>query len=118
MVTYIMTKVQAKSDLVEFAARVRSRRKAIGATQGEIARLVGRDQTFVSNVERATTHPSLDAILNLAAALDVKLMLVPRQNVAEVERLLGRPEAGIQPPPSAFEEVFVPDPEEGDDHER
>jgi HTH-type transcriptional regulator/antitoxin HipB len=100
-----------------FSARVRARRKSLHLRQGALAQLIGRDQTYISHLERATINPNLETLLRLATALDVEIMLVPREKVIDVERLLGRPEPSSRPETSVFDDVFVEDPEDGDGHE-
>jgi transcriptional regulator with XRE-family HTH domain len=102
----------------DFARRVRDRRRKLGLQQAALGRLVGRDQAYISHLEHASGNPSLETILSLAAALDVELMLVPREKTVEVERLLGRSDVSSQPVTSVFDDVFVPDPDENSDHDR
>jgi transcriptional regulator with XRE-family HTH domain len=98
----------------DFAKRLREGRERSRLSQSALANLIGRDQADISRIEHGQANPSLATVLNLAAALDAELMLVPRKKVPEVERLLGRPEHNAQQVSSVFEEVFVPDPPEGE----
>lgn len=42
-------------------------------TQSEIAKKLGVDRSFVSNLENAKTNPTLSTVTNLAKVLDVSL---------------------------------------------
>ena len=50
--------------------RVRARRRAMHATQEEIARRLGRDQSWVSRYERGEASFSIEVMLAFARALD------------------------------------------------
>lgn len=54
--------------LGENLKRIRTKK---GITQIEIAKDLGADRSFVSNIENGKTNPTLSTIANLAKALDV-----------------------------------------------
>lgn len=56
-------------------------------TQEELARKLGVRQRQISDLERATVDPRLSTIQNVARALDLELMLIPRPLIAAVESL-------------------------------
>jgi transcriptional regulator with XRE-family HTH domain len=56
-------------------------------TQEELARKLGLRQRQISDLERATVDPRLSTIQNVARALDLELMLIPRPLIATVESL-------------------------------
>src|SRR5579864_8424702 len=59
-------------------------------SQQQLARKLGMRQRQISDVERAAADSRLSTIQNVARALDLELMLVPRQLIAAVEALTGR----------------------------
>ena len=75
---------------------IRARRLALGLSQIEAARRSGIQQRQVSLFERGG-DVTLSTLLKLAQALDMELMLVPREDAAKVESLL---RAKRQPAPS------------------
>ena len=74
-------------------ARLRKR-----LSQQELARKLGLRQRQISDLERAAIDSRLSTIQNVARALDLELMLIPRQLISAVEALqrAGR-DAGQRP---------------------
>lgn len=62
-------------------------RRRAGLSQAALARRIGADQSYVSKVERGGVDPQTSTLLELARALDLELMLVPRQLVPAVQAL-------------------------------
>jgi transcriptional regulator with XRE-family HTH domain len=56
---------------MEFGRRLRRARIEAGLTQEALAELAGVHATYVGNVERGYSSPTLGTIVRLAAALDV-----------------------------------------------
>lgn len=52
-------------------------RKAKGLTQRELAKATNLAQSAIARLESKTIVPQLDTLLNVAAALDCRLELVP-----------------------------------------
>jgi transcriptional regulator with XRE-family HTH domain len=96
---------------------IRVRRIALGLSQAEAARRAGIQQRQVSLFERGG-DVTLATLTKLAQALDLELLLVPREAAAKVESLLmterGRAPAVSHPasPPSLLERYQVKDEEE------
>lgn len=63
-------------------------------SQQELARKLGMRQRQISDLERAAMDPRLSTIQNVARALDLELMLVPRSLITAVE---GLRRAGAEP---------------------
>ena len=59
-----------KLDYSLIGRRVAQRRKAIGLTQAMVAEQCDISDQYLSNIERATSIPSTEVIMRLAAALD------------------------------------------------
>jgi transcriptional regulator with XRE-family HTH domain len=57
-------------------------------TQHQLAGKLGLRQRQISDLERSTTDPRLSTIQNVARALDLEVMLVPRQLITAVQGLL------------------------------
>ena len=56
-------------------------------TQEGLARKLGVRQRQISDLERATVDPRLSTIQNVARALDLELILIPRALISAVEGL-------------------------------
>ncbi len=66
---------QVENDLLTTLAAAR---KAKGLSQAALAASLGMPQPQISRLERGLNAPQLDTLQNLAGALDLQLMLVPR----------------------------------------
>ena len=66
---------------------IRARRLSLGLSQAEAARRSGIQQRQVSTFERGG-DVTLSTLLKLAQALDVEVILVPREDTTKVESLL------------------------------
>ena len=62
-------------------------RRRAGLNQNALAARVGVDQSYVSKVERGAVDPQTSTLTELARALDLEPMLVPRQLVPAVQAL-------------------------------
>ena len=51
--------------------RIRARRKELGLSQSDLAERTGMTASFVSQVERGVTSPSIDSLYRISQALDV-----------------------------------------------
>ncbi len=71
-------------------ARERQRR---GLTQVDLAKRMGRDQTYVARVEGGKRDPRWETVLDFARALELEPMLIPRSWVPAVDTIV-RPEDG------------------------
>lgn len=56
-------------------------------SQQELARKLGLRQRQISDLERAAMDPRLSTIQNVARALDLELMLIPRHLISAVDGL-------------------------------
>jgi transcriptional regulator with XRE-family HTH domain len=57
----------------QFGVIVRQRRTELQTSQEVLAHKAGLNRSFVGEIERGATVPSLDTMVKLAAALDIKL---------------------------------------------
>lgn len=77
-------------------------RREVKLSQRALGRKIGLAQSHVSKIERGAVDPQLSNLLEIARALGLELMLVPRRLVPAV-RALTRPavhEAGIEQLPA------------------
>ena len=58
---------------------LRAARKKKGLTQKQTANSVGLDQPSMSKIERGESSARIDTLFRLLAALDLELILQPRQ---------------------------------------
>lgn len=90
-----------------------ARRKQLGLSQTDVARRAGLTPSQVSRIESGAVTPKLASLEALAGALESALVLVPLNRLTEIRRLaqdlpaVADPGAG-----SAFEDIFIPDPED------
>jgi transcriptional regulator with XRE-family HTH domain len=57
--------------MVALGDRIRARRKELGLSQSDLAERTGMTASFVSQVERSVTSPSIDSLYKISQALDV-----------------------------------------------
>jgi transcriptional regulator with XRE-family HTH domain len=75
-----------------------AQREARGLSQQAVARRAAITQSRYSAIERGTMDPRMSTLLNIARALDLEPMLVPKEVVPVVESLLsGATDAEDQP---------------------
>lgn len=72
----------------EMRDAIRQARKAQGRSQSDVARDVGLTQKHVSNIERGKVVPRFDTLLEVAWALNLDLVIVPRNVRAMVNSLV------------------------------
>lgn len=63
-------------------------RERLGLTQADLAKRMGRDQTYIARVEGGKRDPRWGTVLDFARALELEPMLIPRNRVSTVEALL------------------------------
>lgn len=60
---------------------LRAARKKKGLSQTEAGKSVGIDQPTLSKIERGESNARIDTLLRLLAALDMEMVVSPRQGV-------------------------------------
>lgn len=78
------------------AAGLRRQRQRKALTQQQLAEKLGLHQRQISDLERGVVDSRLSTVQNVARALDLELLLVPRELIPSVEALL-RPGAAGAP---------------------
>lgn len=69
----------------EIAVSVRQARIAKALTQKELGQRVGLPQSHISKIEKGTVDLKLSSLVEIARALELEIMLVPRQALPAVE---------------------------------
>ena len=64
----------------QLSNHLRSFRKARGLTQAALGELTGLDQTRIAKIERDPSRVSVGQLLKLLAALQVRVLLEPRND--------------------------------------
>ncbi len=67
---------------------MKQRRHELGLTQAEVARRLGATQSYVAQVERSVRELRWATVVELARALELEPMLVPRDRIPAVEAVL------------------------------
>jgi len=83
------------------AALVSARQRA-GLSQRALGAKVGISQSHLSKIERAAVDPQVSSLVEIARALGVELMLVPKQLVPAVQALEREAQAGGSPQRRAY----------------
>ena|SRR5690606_19145991 len=74
--------------LFEIAASISQQRSAKGLTQANLGELLGLPQSHVSKLEGGKVDLRTSSLLELARVLDLEVMLVPRELVPTVRRMM------------------------------
>lgn len=53
--------------------RIKARRKELNLTQKELTEKAGLNDKYISNIERATSIPSIDTLVNICKVLDISI---------------------------------------------
>ena len=107
---------------ISLGRQLAGRRQELGWTIRDLARRIGRQPSRVSETETGKANSSIDSLAEMASVMRMRIMLVPEEHVDGVMSLIspsagrGQPYPTTTPPPSVFEEVFIEDPRESDDH--
>ncbi len=79
-----MTDRTSTRQAVRLGMQLRSRRKALGLTQSEVAELAGTTQRTVSLLESGKPTARLDIIAAVSDTLGLELVAVSRERLAEI----------------------------------
>jgi HTH-type transcriptional regulator / antitoxin HipB len=74
-------------------------RRRAGLSQKALAQRIGADQSYVSKVERGGVDLQTSTLIELARALDLEPMLIPRQLVPAVQALQREIDRGVPSAP-------------------
>jgi transcriptional regulator with XRE-family HTH domain len=84
---------------------LREARTAAGLSQRELSAKAGLAQSHVSQIESGSKDPGLAKLIDVARALDLELVLVPRKMLPAVQSLIGPDEAEHRSPAYALAEI-------------
>lgn len=70
----------------QLAYRVRTKRRLLGLTQTQLARLAGTSQAAIARLEHAQGNPTASLMQRVATALDLEITLYIRPQLATLER--------------------------------
>ena len=65
------------------------RRLELRLTQAELARRLGMTQSYIAAVERGDRETRWRTVLEIARALELETMLIPRERIPAVNAVLG-----------------------------
>jgi transcriptional regulator with XRE-family HTH domain len=83
-----------RSEPSALSRALRDARLNRGLSQEELASKLGVRQRQISDLERAAMDPRLSTVQNVARALDLELVLIPRHLISAVDSLQ---RAGVEP---------------------
>ena len=69
-------------------AQLRDARKAAGTSQRALSARSGLTQSHISHIERGTTEPGISSLIDVARALDLELVLVPKKLLPAVRGVI------------------------------
>ncbi len=79
---------------------LRAAREAKGLRQSELARMVGIDSGHLSRIESGKLNPKVTTLTELARALDLEIMLIPRKQVPIAKAMIKNAEGQKQTVPA------------------
>lgn len=112
--------------MTEETAKVRLGKQLAGArhqrrwTLHDVARRTARQLSRISELETGKGNGTIDSFASAGEALGLSLIYVPETKLADVLKLIGKPEAEAPVPnqtPSVYDEVFIPDQADGEEEE-
>ncbi|MTJ93967.1 MAG: helix-turn-helix domain-containing protein [Desulfovibrio sp.] len=109
---------ESESERKRIGAQLAARRKEKKWTVKDVAARTGRQPSRVTEMEKGRTNSTLDALIQVGEVMGLRLLYVPEDRMADVLMLLGQRTPTLSHatmPRSVFDEVFIPDPEDGDD---
>ncbi len=77
--------IEPKSHIGELLSRQRER---LGLTQADLAKRMGKTQTYIARVEGGKRDPRWETVLDFARALELEPMLVPSSRVAAAQAIV------------------------------
>jgi predicted transcriptional regulator len=78
-----------KVDLSTILLQIAKRRRELGMTQAEAARLAGVRQSYLSSIETGKIEPRLGTLQEIARSLRAELVLVPLEALPAISALVG-----------------------------
>lgn len=94
---YQVRQSRVRNVSARLSARLRAARDGHGLSQTTLAEKVGLRQRQISDLERGATDSRLTTVQNVARALDLELILIPRHLIPAVEALQRSSDAARRP---------------------
>ena len=101
MITMAIKRYKAE----EITKILREARAYAGLSQRALSAKAGLAQSHVSEIENGSKDPGLSKLIDMARALDLELVLVPRKMLPAVQGLIGPNEAARHSPAYALHEL-------------
>jgi transcriptional regulator with XRE-family HTH domain len=79
----------------QIAMSLRAAREAKGLSQRALSELVGVPQSHISKIENGAVDLRLSSLVEIARALDLEVMLVPRKNLSAVSTITRQASSGV-----------------------
>jgi transcriptional regulator with XRE-family HTH domain len=97
------------------------RRQQLGWTVRGLASRIGRQPSRVSETETGRANSSIDSLAEMASVMRMRIMLIPEEAAEQVMMIINPRTKGAMigaqtTPSSVFDEIFIRDPEDADDH--
>lgn len=73
------------------AEKLKRARQSLGLSQRALSERSGLTQSHISQIENGATEPGLSSLIDLARALDLEIMLIPRKRIPAVSSLVEDP---------------------------
>ncbi len=100
---------------IDLLNRIRLQRLQRGISQSELGQLVKMPQSHLARIERGSTDVRLSTVTEIARALDLEPMLIPKHLVPAVRYMIESPQQPSLAPPK----LVGNEPEDiEDEHER
>ncbi len=95
------------SRVIEISNAIRELRHRRGLKQDEVARLSGKAQARISELEKSSYDARLSTLSSVLDVIDANLMVIPFEKVAEVRLLLEKSSQPEKPSTDVFDDIFV-----------
>jgi transcriptional regulator with XRE-family HTH domain len=102
----------------QIGQQLRARRMQLGWGVKDVAQRVGRQASRISEVETGSANSSLEALSQIGAVLGLSLIFVPDKRLPDVMAIINEQKPPARAPGivgSVYDEVFIPDPVDGDE---
>jgi HTH-type transcriptional regulator / antitoxin HipB len=84
---------------MDFLIRIRLQRQQRGMSQSQLGQLVKMPQSHIARIERGSTDVRLSTVTEIARALDLEPMLIPKHLVPAVRYMIEAPQHPSMTPP-------------------
>ena len=89
---YVKLNTMPRQSVAPIAAALKAARQARKLTQRELGKKIGTPQSHISTIEAGRVDLTTSSLIELARALELELVLVPRSLVLAIRGLIRAPE--------------------------